>query len=126
VDNDTAIVSLAVLAQLTRLKVLSPTPAVSLVMAINGGRRWSELGAYVAAQLADGCLGTVGANAMFELPVLQFAIVNPAIGSGPELVSREAGTEPLFRCLGENAGFRLAATCVNMRPKGGFRVPQHG
>jgi glycerol uptake facilitator-like aquaporin len=48
-------------------------PAVSLVMAINGGLRWSELGAYVAAQLAGGCLGTVAAHAMFELPVLQFA-----------------------------------------------------
>lgn len=48
-------------------------PAVSLVMAINGGLRWSELGAYVAAQLAGGCLGTVTAHAMFELPVLQFA-----------------------------------------------------
>src|SRR5688572_16135700 len=48
-------------------------PAVSLVMAINGGLRWSELGAYVAAQLAGGCLGTVAAHIMFELPVLQFA-----------------------------------------------------
>ena len=48
-------------------------PAVSLVMAINGGLRWSELGAYVAAQLAGGCLGTVAAHVMFERPVLQFA-----------------------------------------------------
>jgi glycerol uptake facilitator-like aquaporin len=48
-------------------------PAVSLVMAVNGGLRWSELGAYAAAQLAGGCLGTVAAHIMFELPVLQFA-----------------------------------------------------
>ncbi len=48
-------------------------PAVSLVMAVNGGLRWSELGAYAAARLAGGCLGTVAAHIMFELPVLQFA-----------------------------------------------------
>jgi glycerol uptake facilitator-like aquaporin len=48
-------------------------PAVSLVMAINGRIRRRELGAYVAAQLVGGCLGTLAAHAMFELPLLQLA-----------------------------------------------------
>ena len=48
-------------------------PAVSLVMAINGRLRWRELAAYVAAQLIGGCLGTLAAHAMFELPLLQLA-----------------------------------------------------
>jgi glycerol uptake facilitator-like aquaporin len=48
-------------------------PAVSLVAAINGGLRWRELGAYMAAQVVGGCLGTLAAHAMFELPLLQVA-----------------------------------------------------
>ena len=42
-------------------------PAVSLVMAINGGLRRRELGGYVAAQLVGRCLGTLAAHAMFML-----------------------------------------------------------
>jgi glycerol uptake facilitator-like aquaporin len=48
-------------------------PAVSLVMAVNGGLRWRELGPYVAAQVIGGCLGTLAAHGMFELPLLQIA-----------------------------------------------------
>jgi glycerol uptake facilitator-like aquaporin len=48
-------------------------PAVSLVMAVNGGLRWRELGPYVAAQIIGGCLGTLAAHGMFELPLLQIA-----------------------------------------------------
>jgi glycerol uptake facilitator-like aquaporin len=48
-------------------------PAVSLVMAVNGGLRWRELAPYVAAQILGGCLGTLAAHAMFDLPLLQLA-----------------------------------------------------
>ena len=48
-------------------------PAVSLVMAVNGGLRWRELAPYVAAQVVGGILGTLAAHAMFDLPLLQFA-----------------------------------------------------
>lgn len=48
-------------------------PAVSLVMAVNGGLRWRELAPYVAAQVVGGILGTLAAHAMFELSLLQVA-----------------------------------------------------
>lgn len=48
-------------------------PAVSLVMAVSGGLRWREFGPYVAAQIVGGCLGTLAAHGMFELPLLQVA-----------------------------------------------------
>ena len=48
-------------------------PAVSLVMAINGGLRWRELGPYAVAQILGGCLGTLVAHGMFDLPLLQLA-----------------------------------------------------
>jgi glycerol uptake facilitator-like aquaporin len=48
-------------------------PAVSLVAAINGGLRWREFGPYVTAQVVGGCLGTLSAHGMFELPLLQSA-----------------------------------------------------
>jgi glycerol uptake facilitator-like aquaporin len=48
-------------------------PAVSLVMALNGGLRWREIGPYVAAQVAGGCLGTLAAHGMFDLALLQLA-----------------------------------------------------
>lgn len=48
-------------------------PAVSLVMAVNGGLRWSELAPYVVAQLVGGIGGTLAAHAMFDLALLQLA-----------------------------------------------------
>jgi glycerol uptake facilitator-like aquaporin len=48
-------------------------PAVSLVMAINGGLRWREFGPYLTAQIVGGCLGTLAAHGMFDLPLLQLA-----------------------------------------------------
>jgi len=48
-------------------------PAVSLVTALNGGLRWRELAPYVAAQVIGGCLGTLVAHGMFDLPFLQLA-----------------------------------------------------
>jgi glycerol uptake facilitator-like aquaporin len=48
-------------------------PAVSLVMAVNGGLRWREAGPYVIAQIVGGCFGTLAAHGMFDLPLLQLA-----------------------------------------------------
>lgn len=48
-------------------------PAVSLVMALTRGLAWRELAPYALAQVAGGCLGTLAAHGMFELPLLQLA-----------------------------------------------------
>jgi glycerol uptake facilitator-like aquaporin len=48
-------------------------PAVSLVMALTGGLSWRDLGLYMLAQVVGGCLGTLAAHGMFELPLLQLA-----------------------------------------------------
>ena len=48
-------------------------PAVSLVMAITGALPWSRLWPYAAAQVIGGCLGTLLAHAMFDLPIWQMA-----------------------------------------------------
>jgi glycerol uptake facilitator-like aquaporin len=49
-------------------------PAVSLVMALRGDLRRSEFVRYVSAQIFGGCIGTLVAHAMFELPLLQLSI----------------------------------------------------
>jgi glycerol uptake facilitator-like aquaporin len=48
-------------------------PLVSLVDTFLGGLRWRELPAYVTAQLAGACAGSVIANLMFSLPALQIS-----------------------------------------------------
>jgi glycerol uptake facilitator-like aquaporin len=48
-------------------------PAVSLVMAMRGDLTWRELGPYVVAQIVGGCLGTLVAHAMFDLPLFQLS-----------------------------------------------------
>src|SRR4051812_37519403 len=49
-------------------------PAVSIVVALSGGLPWRDLAPYVAVQIVGGCLGTVAAHGMFELPLLQTGI----------------------------------------------------
>ena len=49
-------------------------PAVSLVMGLRKERPWEELLLYVVAQVVGGCAGTLIAHAMFELPLLEFAM----------------------------------------------------
>jgi len=46
-------------------------PAVSLVMSVSGALPWREFVPYAAAQMLGGCLGTLTAHGMFELPVWQ-------------------------------------------------------
>jgi len=49
-------------------------PAVSLVMSLRKAHPWQEFMPYAAAQIAGGCVGTLIAHGMFELPLFQFAI----------------------------------------------------
>lgn len=56
-------------------------PAVSLVAASRSELRWSDAGAYIAAQLAFGILGAVAAHIMFDLPLLQLS-EKPRTGIG--------------------------------------------
>ncbi len=48
-------------------------PAVSLVMTLTGALKPREFGHYVLAQVIGGCLGTLVAHAMFDLPLFQLA-----------------------------------------------------
>jgi glycerol uptake facilitator-like aquaporin len=48
-------------------------PAVSLVMGATGALPWREVGAYTLAQVIGGCLGTLVAHGMFDLPLFQLA-----------------------------------------------------
>jgi len=46
-------------------------PAVTLAAALRGGFAWSEVAAYIAAQVAGAIVGVLAAHAMFDLPILQ-------------------------------------------------------
>jgi glycerol uptake facilitator-like aquaporin len=46
-------------------------PAVSLVMAWRGDLSRTDIVPFIAAQIVGGCLGTILAHAMFDLPLLQ-------------------------------------------------------
>jgi glycerol uptake facilitator-like aquaporin len=48
-------------------------PAVSLAFALRGELAWSDLFAYVAAQIVGGIAGVLAAHLMFELPLWQIA-----------------------------------------------------
>jgi glycerol uptake facilitator-like aquaporin len=48
-------------------------PAVSVVMALRGELSKSELAPFIIAQIIGGCLGTMAAHAMFDLPTIQFS-----------------------------------------------------
>lgn len=48
-------------------------PVVSLVMAMRGDLNKSDLPLFVIAQIFGGCLGTLAAHAMFDLPLIQFS-----------------------------------------------------
>jgi glycerol uptake facilitator-like aquaporin len=48
-------------------------PAVSLVMGLRKAHPWREFLPYAAAQIVGGCIGTLIAHGMFELPLIEFA-----------------------------------------------------
>jgi glycerol uptake facilitator-like aquaporin len=49
-------------------------PAVSLVMGLRKEHPWREFLPYASAQILGGCIGTLVAHGMFELPLLELAI----------------------------------------------------
>jgi len=49
-------------------------PAVSLVMGLRKAHPWRECAPYAAAQIVGGCVGTLVAHGMFELPLLEWGI----------------------------------------------------
>ena len=55
-------------------------PAVSLVMALQKEHPWREFLPYAGAQILGGCLGTLVAHGMFELPFFELAI---GVRTGP-------------------------------------------
>ncbi len=48
-------------------------PAVSMVMSLRKAHPWREFLPYAAAQIVGGCIGTLVAHGMFELPLFEFA-----------------------------------------------------
>jgi glycerol uptake facilitator-like aquaporin len=49
-------------------------PAVSLVLCLRKEHPWREFAPYAVAQIVGGCIGTLIAHGMFELPLLELAI----------------------------------------------------
>jgi len=49
-------------------------PAVSLVMGLRKEHPWREFVPYAGAQILGGCLGTLVAHGMFELPLFELAV----------------------------------------------------
>ena len=49
-------------------------PAVSLVMGLRKAHPWREFLPYAAAQIVGGCIGTLIAHGMFELPLIELAV----------------------------------------------------
>ncbi len=49
-------------------------PAVSLVMALRKEHPWREFLPYAVAQIVGGCIGTLVAHGMFELPLFELAV----------------------------------------------------
>ena len=49
-------------------------PAVSLVMGLRKEHPWREFFPYAGAQIVGGCIGTLVAHGMFELPLFELAV----------------------------------------------------
>ena len=49
-------------------------PAASLVMSLRKDHPWREFFPYAGAQIAGGCIGTLVAHGMFEVPLLELAV----------------------------------------------------
>ncbi len=49
-------------------------PAVSLVMSLRKDHPWREFLPYAGAQIVGGCIGTLVAHGMFELPLFEVAV----------------------------------------------------
>jgi glycerol uptake facilitator-like aquaporin len=82
-------------------------PAVSLVMALNRALPWREVAAYAAAQAAGGCLGTLLAHGMFELPLLQVGATERT--GGGQWLAEGAATFGLLLTILTLVRFRIEA-----------------
>ncbi len=82
-------------------------PAVSLVMALNRALPWREVGPYAAAQVVGGCLGTLLAHGMFELPLLQIGAT--ARTGGGQWLAEGAATFGLLLTILTLVRFRIEA-----------------
>ncbi len=82
-------------------------PAVSLVMALNRALPWREVGPYAAAQVVGGCLGTLLAHGMFELPLLQIG-ATARTGAG-QWLAEGAATFGLLLTILTLVRFRIEA-----------------
>ncbi len=80
-------------------------PVVSLVMALRGELTIKQLLAYVPAQIIGGCLGTLAAHLMFDLPLFQLSST-PRTGSGQWFAEFVAAFGLLLTILG----------CVRFKP----------
>ena len=66
----TAGVLMCLIAALEPISGAHFNPAVSIANAIRGGLPWSEVPAYVGAQLSGAIIGVAAANTMFGLPMI--------------------------------------------------------
>jgi glycerol uptake facilitator-like aquaporin len=82
-------------------------PVVTLMSAADGALRWSEVPAYIAAQIAGACAGVAAAHAMFALPVF-FAATKVRSGFGMAF-SEWVATFGLLLVIASVAKYRPAA-----------------
>jgi glycerol uptake facilitator-like aquaporin len=68
-------------------------PVVSVVDALLGGRRWTDVARYVPAQVAGGVVGAVLANLMFGLTALSWSTTDRA--TWPHLLAEVVATAGL-------------------------------
>lgn len=82
-------------------------PAVSAVLAAHGRLPWRQLPGYAVAQLAGAVCGAWLANAMFDMPVLQFSD-QPRHGFG-QLLAETVATAGLLLVILRAPSSRVAA-----------------
>jgi glycerol uptake facilitator-like aquaporin len=105
---NTAATGAALVALIVALAPLSGAhfnPVVTLADSVNGALSWSDVPAYITAQVMGGLLGTAIANLMFEGPIFSLA---RHVRSGPaQLLSETVATFGLLVIIG---------TCARLRP----------
>ena len=85
-------------------------PAVSAVMVLRGELSRALLAPYIAAQILGGCLGTLAAHAMFDVPLFQLAST-PRTGAAQWFAEAVAAFGLIGTILG---GVRYAPSSVPM------------
>ncbi|GJE03338.1 aquaporin [Methylobacterium isbiliense] len=85
-------------------------PAVSLVMGLTRALSWRDAWIYVLAQVVGGCLGTLAAHGMFDLPLFQLA---GKLRTGPaQWFAEFVATFGLLMTILSVARFRIEAVPV--------------